>query len=273
MNDGADNGEVNGPSTSERLGALRRTKWRESEEYKESRRLGRYSLTVGLLLAVGFLAIWLAARPFNEQFALLPNTRLAIGIYGALLILYIASFLPIFRMRSARRAFEDRFTLGLVRDLQAEETQLVNRDRDEGKKTDLGSLWAITQKRIDLYHSIATGQARDSFRVGQIAAIAGFVAVLTLGVLAAFTNSSTGAIAASIIAVAGAGMSGYIGATFMKAQAEASKQLRQFFLQPVEFSRMLGVERLLVELPEDQRSEAVQQIIRSMMRSPDAINE
>lgn len=60
-------------------------------------------------------------------------------------------------------------------------------------------------------------------------------------------------------------MSGYIGATFMKAQAESSKQLRQFFLQPVEFSRLLGVERLINTLPVEQRSAAVQNVVRTMM--------
>lgn len=52
----------------------------------------------------------------------------------------------------------------------------------------------------------------------------------------------------------------------MKLQAEASAQLRQFFSQPVEFSRLLGAERLIESLPPEQRAASVQLVIQAIMR-------
>ena len=60
-------------------------------------------------------------------------------------------------------------------------------------------------------------------------------------------------------------MTGYIGSTFMKAQTEASQQLQQFFLQPVEFFRLLGLERLLDLMSPEEKARAIQRIVDSMM--------
>jgi hypothetical protein len=92
------------------------------------------------------------------------------------------------------------------------------------------------------------------------------MAIVAVAAIAAFTTSGTGVIAASVIGVAGAGLSAYIGSTFMRAQSDASAQLREYFLQPVEFSRMLSAERLVnsIDVPAD-KSQAVQEIIKAMM--------
>lgn len=245
-------------------GALFRHQWRESSEYRDLGRWRSWALGVGAFLAATVSVVWfvVVAGRLNMP-APLPQI---LGAYAAAFAFLGPLFVATLRLRDARRAFEDRMTLGLVSDLQNEERALA---QSEDGKTDLASLWAITQKRIDLYHGIATAQAQKSFRVGQIAAIAGFMAVLGLGAIAAFAQSGTAAVAASVVGVAGAAMSAYIGATFMKAQAAASAQLRQFFLQPVEFSRMLGVERLLTDLPDSDRAAAVMQIIASTMPPSD----
>ena len=110
-------------------------------------------------------------------------------------------------------------------------------------KLDSGELWAVTQKRIDVYHEIATQQARHSFRSAQVAAYGGFAFLIAVAVFTALSKHGTAAIAASVVGVAGAGMSAYIGSTFMKAQASSSEQLSAYFLQPVQFARALSAER------------------------------
>lgn len=149
-----------------------------------------------------------------------------------------------------------------VNELEDEEKRLANESKDGNFK--LTTLWLVTQKRINVYHNIATNQAESSFRVGRIVSLVGFLAVVALGVLAAFATNGTAAIAASVVGVAAAGMSGYIGATFMKAQAEASTQLRQFFLQPVETARLLALERLVETLEPEHRTQAVMEIVKTM---------
>lgn len=164
-----------------------------------------------------------------------------------------------------RRYFFDRIRFGLVDALQRDEKQIAEQAQDG--QLDLPSLWAATQRRIDVYHEIATSQAASSFKIGQIAMISGFGVVVLLGIVAAFAKDGTASIAASVAGVAGAAMGAYIGSTFMKAQAEASAQLSQFFLQPVEFARLLGAERLLETLEPSERSVAVQRVIETMMIS------
>lgn len=234
----------------------RRVLWRESEEYKALNKWRWVILVVGLVLAVCVGTLFYVLSDLGGSRGL----KLLYSAYAGLIIGTFPLLLFNMRAKVERGAFDDRLTLGLVSELQNEEQQLAEAEGN----TDLASLWAITQKRIDLYHSIATSQAQNSFRVAQVSAMAGFVAILSLGGLAAFSDG-TSAIAASVVGVAGAAMGGYIGATFMKAQAEASVQLRAFFLQPVQFSRMLGAERLLDGLPDPERAAAVQLIIKSMM--------
>lgn len=147
--------------------------------------------------------------------------------------------------------------------LKAAETAAA--DELKVSSPDFGTLWSVTQDRIDYYHQIATSQARRSFISSQIATGAGFVLIIVVGIIASQATSPIAAISAGAVGIVGGGLSAYIGATFMKSQAEASAQLRQFFMQPVEFSRILGAERLLENLEPEQRSEAVHQIIRSMM--------
>lgn len=151
-----------------------------------------------------------------------------------------------------------------LKSLQKEELS-VAKELDEESKTDFGSLWAVTQKRIDYYHEIATTQARRSFISSQLATAAGFVLIVVFGVIAAQAPSTAGAISAGAVGVVGGGLSAYIGATFMKSQSEASVQLREFFLQPVEFSRILEAERLVDSLEPVERAVAVQSIVKSML--------
>jgi hypothetical protein len=170
----------------------------------------------------------------------------------------------LFTLQSDRSAKQDADKrLQATNALQEQESAVATEAKDHGG-LDLASLWPVTQKRIDFYHEIALEQSRKSFRNGQIAMIIGFLSVIGVGFLAAFAKNGTASIAAAAVGVAGAAMSGLIGATFLKSQTEASSQLRQFFSQPVELLRVLGAERLVEVLPEAERAEAVQQIIKSM---------
>lgn len=183
-----------------------------------------------------------------------------------LFVWYIAGGAGLFASMRARRAalqaLDDRLT---VEEIQAKEAAAATGD----DALSLPALWALTQQRIDLYHRLATSQSSTSFRIGQITMIVGFLAVIGLGILAALAPTGTAAIAASVVAVAGAALSGFVGATFMKSQSEASGQLREFFLQPVEFARLLGAERLLgLVTTEEAKEKAIEQVIKAMAHTP-----
>ena len=244
--------------------AMSRVLWLDSREYKKMN-----AWTVSLLLI--FFALVMAATVFivvqdriregaSASTTALPENFWMLFAAMTGLVLSGLGFFSMYRAQR-RRHFMERQRLGLARDLQEQEKEIA----ESGGELNLSSLWAVNQRRIEYYHGIATSQSEASFRNGTIASVAGFVLLLAVGLLGAFSASLGGSIAVGIVGVAGAAMASYLGATFMKTQADASAQLRQFFLQPVEFSRLLGAERLIETLPEKDRAAAVEQVIAAMV--------
>lgn len=224
----------------------------------------RRSLTIQLVL-VGAAAIVLTALIMNSEMAKRKTADLLPDWVLLLLFIWLAAaLLAVFgaylgtRMRYAS-SLDDRLR---IEQIQKDEAGLA---RQAGVGTEFSELWSLTQRRIDHYHHLATSQSAIAFRTGQTVMGLGFAVVLALGVAAALAPNGTAAIAASVIAVAGAALSAFVSATFLRSQAEASAQLREFFMQPVEFTRMLGAERLLDLLDDPtQKAIAVQAVITSL---------
>lgn len=169
---------------------------------------------------------------------------------------------------SARRAFKDR------RLLERERAELLQAESEVvSGATDFKSLWTVTQKRLDYYHKIATTQAEQSFQYGQIAAGAGFFIILISVIVAALAHSTAASISAVVSGISGGGLGAFIGATFMKSQDTASTQLREYFHQPLDFSKYLAAERLLEQLGESERPAAIQKIIESMVGTPSSTGD
>jgi hypothetical protein len=204
---------------------------------------------IGYALFTG-VSKWTNFPPEGQVYLLL-----SLGAVTGIIAWFVVSF------RSARAA--GRADQEARKQLQREEFQVA----EDLKETDpsFAALWAVTQKRIDHYHLIATAQAQRSFISARIATIGGFILVVVLGIIAANAETAVSAICTGAVGIVGGALSAYIGATFMKTQSEASAQLGQFFLQPVEFSRMLSAERLLSHLGDDAKTAAVQQMIGSAM--------
>jgi hypothetical protein len=160
----------------------------------------------------------------------------------------------------------DRYTRRKQRAISASLRRTEGQLADRGTAVTFHELWMANNERIDFYHDIATTQSQASFRAAQVTALVGFLLIIALGLFAIFFGDGTAAIAASIIGLAAAGMSGYIGATFMKSQAEASAQLRLFFAQPVELARLLSAERLIQQhLPKDAQPSAVSSVLGAVV--------
>jgi len=248
--------------TKEEREARRRQQWRESPESKRFTRVATAIWLVALII-IAIQWYYFTVKPDNSSFT--DEEQLLTAAFVGVIVVPGVAMLILLTIRSQLVvAIEDRRRLGIeVKRLQEEERSLAEKS---GDSIALPELWASTQKRIDWYHEIATTQARQSFRNGQIAAATGFFVILVVAVVAGFTSEASGSIAASVIGVAGAGLAAYIGGTFLKAQSEASEHLRSYFLQPVEFSRVLGAERLIETIKEDsERSKAVQEIVKAMM--------
>ncbi|MZG17464.1 hypothetical protein GTY44_28955 [Streptomyces sp. SID5914] len=145
--------------------------------------------------------------------------------------------------------------------------------RDDGHvRLGLSELWAVTHRRLDHYHGIALGQARQSFRNAQIAMGLGF-GLLTAFVIVALNASTTaGSVVAGGLGAVSAALAGYVSRTFIRSQEAAAGHLRAYFDQPLEFSRYLAAERLITDagLGEEKRAEILGQLVQAMMAGPTA---
>lgn len=146
----------------------------------------------------------------------------------------------------------------------------TERESSSGRSDGLAlvELWNLTQLRLNVYHEIATKQAKRSFTAAQIAIVIGFILLAIFAAFAIHAKSSVGAITAGGLGAASAALAGYIGRTFIRSQEAAAHHLRAYFDQPLEFSRYLAVERFLAdqhELSPSQRAEIIAEVVRGMI--------
>ncbi|TDB83364.1 hypothetical protein E1264_28635 [Actinomadura sp. KC216] len=162
----------------------------------------------------------------------------------------------------------DRATADQARqNLQEAEHQLAAADQ-----LALPALWEVTQKRLDYYHQIATGQARTSFRNAQAAMVIGFVLLAVFASLAAAADSTAAAAVTGALGAVAAALAGFISRTFVRSQETSASHLRSYFDQPLEFSRYLAAERLLgsvQQLDDQQRAALLADLLRTVI-APDS---
>ncbi|MEV7163116.1 hypothetical protein AB0N60_13565 [Streptomyces microflavus] len=134
----------------------------------------------------------------------------------------------------------------------------------------MAALWDTTHARLDLYHQIATGQAKSSFRNAQIAMVAGFLLLILFAVIALWASTTAVAIVAGGLGAVSAALAGYVAKTFIRSQEAAATHLRSYFDQPLELSRYLAAERLVADgdLSQEQRGEILSALVQAMVAGP-----
>lgn len=132
----------------------------------------------------------------------------------------------------------------------------------------LPALWEVTHSRLDLYHRIATAQARRSFVTAQLAIGAGFALLVAFAILATQTRTTADAITTASLGAVSAALAGYISRTFVRSQESAAAHLRAYFDQPLEFSKYLAAERLLAsnaELEGDKHAAILTALVQAIV--------
>ncbi|MEU1104889.1 hypothetical protein ABZ408_28565 [Streptomyces tibetensis] len=134
----------------------------------------------------------------------------------------------------------------------------------------LSELWTVTHRRLDHYHGIALGQARQSFRNAQIAMGLGFALLIAFVIVAFNASTTAGTVVAGGLGAVSAGLAGYVSRTFIRSQEAAAGHLRAYFDQPLEFSRYLAAERLMADagLSEEKRAEVLSLLVQTMIAGP-----
>lgn len=124
------------------------------------------------------------------------------------------------------------------------------------KSTDFAALWNYARTLLDYYHKTALRQSKGSFWAALVASLVGLAVVVACATLAVRVGTTSAAVATALLGAAGAGMSGYVGATFLGIQRITAEQSRNYFNHPLNLSRYLAAERLLHHIEDSERKEA-----------------
>ncbi|MFI6140357.1 hypothetical protein ACIBCC_19480 [Streptomyces griseus] len=177
-----------------------------------------------------------------------------------------------FALADALRGTHDFATGSPIPHPQSGERVDVSADDASRRRSLLGlpELWEATHARLDLYHQIATGQAKTSFRNAQVAMVAGFFLLILFAWIALWASTTAVAIVAGGLGAVSAALAGYIAKTFVRSQESAATHLRSYFDQPLELSRYLAAERLVADgdLSQEQRGEILSALVQAMVAGP-----
>lgn len=238
-------------------GARLRQLWESSEERQEFRRRGAAAFGISAVsMTVAVAVAMLIIGPDSSPEELVPVVPLVV-------IAYMVLPYPILIKSEFRQRFYDRVVL-----LPARAGIAAAEEEASEASLDLPTLWSLTQMRLDYYHGLATTQSEKSFSYALATAVGGLLFVVGSIVASALSASVAGAVASAVGGLGGGGLAAYLGATFIKMQRTSAQQLRAYFDQPLEFSRILAAERLLEGLDSDARAANTQRIIDSLTRPP-----
>lgn len=196
-----------------------------------SKRLVWWAIAASIF-AVGSVATLLGGLVFHW------SSGEVVGSIGATLIL--AAVVALFGSivyRSAFATFIPQAALD-AENQRAEEQEKLARD------ITLPALLRYNRERMDLYHDIATNQARIAGRNSQTAMAIGFLTLVAGSIVAIVSPAVTTKLITGGLAALGGIFSGYIARTFLMAQDKAIGQLYNYWEQPLTTSYVLMAERV-----------------------------
>jgi len=237
---------------------------------------------------MGFIGAWLVALKYDTLKGTPSAGDWALAAVGAILCfgLAVAMFRSLSeppgsesreRVRQAEQDLEEALR-GSASALHSTGQQpdgspdaRADRDLDQRQaRLTLSELWVVTHRRLDHYHGIALGQAKQSFLSAQVAMGLGFVLLLGFVTIALNASTVAGSVVAGGLGTVAAVLAGYVSRTFIRSQEAAAGHLRAYFDQPLEFSRYLAAERLVTDagLSEERRAEILSVLIQAMISGP-----
>jgi hypothetical protein len=135
---------------------------------------------------------------------------------------------------------------------------------------DLQNLLLVNRTQLNVYQDIATKDAKAASRNSRFAMIIGFLILVVGAVVTIRTPDSTSKIVVGALASLGSVLSGYIGQTFLRAQAQAMRQLNFYFRQPLVASYLLSAERIAIKLDDPTSTKkALLDVIKNVLLAAD----
>lgn len=218
-------------------------------------------MRIGLTLAISVVTVAIIAAIAWDNGAFQPDRPLAeflgvteddsVNLRGAIVLGVLGGLLlgVVVLMRHQTMA-EQSLLIDHARE------KIAVADEQVEKEAGFSAIWMASHTRLDYYHQLALDQSKRSFLYGILAAAAGLAAAVACAVVAGSAESLTGTLAAGGLGTMTTALSGYIGATFMRAYLLASQQLREYFEQAAESWRYLSAERLVEQIQDSVRRDA-----------------
>ncbi|MFC7924918.1 AlbA family DNA-binding domain-containing protein [Streptomyces cinereoruber] len=243
----------------------------EGGSSREGRKVGRrrrlitiFALAVGVPGMIFLVRIIKCASPVS----LLPAVLILVfGILFSGVAVEFVGWRPDPETVSPTRERVRRAEANLEQELRLRHADVSDAEAEDDARLTLSALWAVTHRRLDHYHTIALGQAAKSFRNAQVAMSVGFILLMGFAAIAFWASTTAGAVVAGALGAVAAALAGFVSRTFVKSQETAAGHLRAYFDQPLEFSRYLAAERLIVDarLDSGQRAEILGGLVQAMI--------
>ncbi|WP_285612396.1 hypothetical protein [Actinokineospora globicatena] len=179
------------------------------------------------------------------------------GVYGILataLLLMFGIWWLYTRSESVRES-EDGMALDRVRQAVA-----------NSKDGDAGTLSWSNQTMLQEYHGIVLRSARSARGLTIAVLVLGFLLITVLGIAAVFlVNGIPATVAASVVTVAGAAVTGYITRAVLRNAENSAREVGRFFDHPRQLERVLAAERVLADISPEKSDEARLEVVRALV--------
>jgi hypothetical protein len=244
--------------------------WRKSaERFSAVRRLsylvivsvGLVALAAGVIYFISSNRVQNVSKATDYDFSAIQVEQQrwhTIWVIFDILIVVLSLLVYVFCVTSItekRRQFENNYLL----------SQAAAQDRSPSSEWDFETLWTNNRNQLQVYHQIVLNFAASSRQYTQISLLIGFVFIVIISIFAITANATANAISSSVVASAGAIVTGFIAQTTLKNSAASSRELIEFFSHPIEEQRVLAAERLIQTMPADRQADAKLLVVEHMM--------
>ena len=167
---------------------------------------------------------------------------------------------------AARRAFAAR-TRASARyrvDRALRELRDAMESEKANPKVQFARMFELNRGQLDEYQQMTKRQQRTAFTLTWGAAIAALLILIAGSILALRVGDENKYITGGLTAL-GTLLSAFLGKTFFKGHEKAMEQLNHYYLEPSLTGRLLAAERILDQLPQEERSKKAAEILTKLL--------
>jgi hypothetical protein len=182
-----------------------------------------------------------------------------VGALGALAIGDVLFMVYVYGDK--RREFENRL---IVQSLAESRSQL----------TDLTTQWNANEEQLNGYHQLVYNYAKSSRATTKFTLLSGFAFVLVLSIFALTSHSLASTVASSVIATAGAVVTGFIARAVLRNAENSSSEVIAFFSHPLETQRILTAQRIVDTMSDEPQQQAKLLMVAELVqaKSPERLS-